>query len=140
MSKPGQNRRRQARYLALQALYQWAISQDDISKIERQFLIDNEAAQIDVPFFQKLLYGVPTALDKLDETLSPHLDRKLSDIDPIELTILRLGCFELMECSDIPYRVVINEALELAKLFGAEEGFKYINAVLDAVNTKLSSR
>ena len=88
-------------------------------------------------YFQDLLRGVPTHLNELDAALSPCLDRALASVDPVERATLRLAAYELAHHPEIPYRVVINEAVELAKVFGAEEGHKYVNGVLDKLAKKL---
>ena len=84
-----------------------------------------------------MLHTIPTKVNTLDEIIEPFLDRPISDLNPIELIILRMGVYELADRPDIPYRVIINECLELAKKFGAEEGYKYVNGVLDKVARKL---
>lgn len=125
--------RRKSRRLALQALYQWQIADTRVGEIELQFREDNDFTKIDAEYFHELLHGVPAHLSAIDLTLRPYLDRRIDEIDPIERALLRLATYEFMHRLDVPYRVVINEALELAKTFGAEEGFKYINGVLDKV-------
>jgi N utilization substance protein B len=131
------NRRSRARQYALQALYQWQMTRQDIGVVERQFLEDEELTQADVGLFVTLLRGVPTSLSRLDSALAPLLDRPLEQVDPVERAVLRIGAYELMEHLDIPYRVVINEAVELAKLFGAEQGHRYVNGVLDKLAKRL---
>jgi N utilization substance protein B len=123
--------RRNARQWTLQALYQWRMAGTDLSRIEQQFLVDNDPAKVDVDYFRRLLHGIPPVVTELDHAFEPFLDRSLKELDPIELSILRLGCFELMHCPDIPYRVVINEGIELAKRFGASASHRYVNGVLD---------
>jgi N utilization substance protein B len=125
------NKRSSARQYALQALYQWQVAKQDIVVIESQFLEDEELAKADVGLFVDLLHGVPRELTQLDEALDPLLDRPVSQVDPVERAILRIGAFELIHHLDIPYRVVINEAVELAKTYGAEKGHRYVNGVLD---------
>jgi len=133
------NRRSRARQYALQALYQWQMTGQDISVVEHQFLEDEELAKVDVGLFVALLRGVPTRLSHLDAALAALLDRPLEQVDPVERAVLRIGAYELMEHPDIPYRVVINEAVELAKLFGAEQGHRYVNGVLDKLAKRLRS-
>lgn len=125
--------RRKARRLALQALYQWQIADTRVAEIELQFREDNDLTKVDAAYFSELLHGVPSALSEIDAVLAPVLDRPLAEVDPIERALLRLATYEFLRRPDVPYRVVINEALELAKTFGAEEGFKYVNGVLDKV-------
>jgi N utilization substance protein B len=123
-----------ARQRALQALYQWQLSGQDIDLILQQFLDDEEDMnQVDVPYFKRLLHGIHEEVKQLDTTFSKFLDRGLSQIDPIELAILRIGCYELKQCPDIPFKVVINEGVELAKQFGAEMSHKYVNGILDKI-------
>ena len=124
-------KRSQARLHLVQALYQWQMTGQDVSEVERQFLAERDLSGFDVGYFHELLHGVPARLNRLDEALGPLLDRSISSVDPVERAILRLGAYELLQHPEIPYRVVINEAVELAKTFGATEGHKYVNGVLD---------
>lgn len=123
--------RRRARRLTLQAMYQWQLAKPPVIQIEAEFLVDNDSDRFDKAFFRELLNGVTSQVSELDDFLSPLLDRDIKDLDPIELALLRMGCFELKDRLDIPYRVVINENVELAKKFGGTDGYKYINGVLD---------
>ncbi|MFC1684595.1 transcription antitermination factor NusB [Pseudomonadota bacterium] len=124
-------KRTKARQHALQGLYQWQVAGQDIQDIINQFLADQDIKTFEVSYFQDLLRGVPTHLSELDAALSPCLDRALASVDPVERATLRLAAYELAHHPEVPYRVVINEAVELAKVFGAEEGHKYVNGVLD---------
>jgi N utilization substance protein B len=124
-------KRSQARQHAVQAIYQWQLTGHDIRDIDSQFLQEHDSDNFEVDYFQELLHGVPANLTTLDEKLSPCLDRAIESVDPVERAILRLGAYELAHHLEVPYRVVINEAVELAKLFGAEHGHKYVNGVLD---------
>lgn len=123
--------RRKARELAVQAVYSWQISQNSITDIEVNFITENSKRRFDIEYFQQLLRGVASNVAELDLAISPHVDRPLDDIDHVEKAILRVAVFELSECQDVPYRVVINEAIELAKLFAADDSHKFINGVLD---------
>lgn len=123
--------RRKARHYALQALYQWHMSKNSLNDIEAQFLCDYDFAQVDVAFFRDILHQVPAHLGEIEQAFAGHLDRPLDDLDPIELSLLRLGSYELLKRIDVPYKVVINESVALAKKFGATDGHKYINGVLD---------
>ena len=126
--------RRRARSAAVQALYQWHMTGQDAAEIERQFLderIAGDAPTIDRGFFHELLHGVVAAADRLDRRIEPLLDRPVDRVDPVECAILRLGAFELVERREIPTGVTINEAVELAKTFGGENGHRYVNGVLD---------
>lgn len=122
--------RRKARSLILQALYQWLIAKADPLEIESQFHEEN-SGKIDWEYFREIFFEIPKQVSFLDEQISPLLDRQLSALDPVERALLYLGVFELAHRPDIPYRVVINECVELAKTFGATESHKYINGVLD---------
>ncbi len=135
--KPSMSARKRARRLAMQALYQWHLAQGSLSAIEAQFIADNDMSQVDVSYFRKLLHGVPKHCKVIDEHLEPLLDRSIDEITPVELAILRLGAYELIEVIEVPYRVVINEGIELAKKFGATDGHKFVNGVLDRLSKKL---
>jgi len=123
--------RRKARELAVQAVYSWQISQNSVSDIEVNFITDNSKRRFDIEYFQLLLRGVTNNVSELDLAISPHVDRPLDDIDHVEKAILRVAVFELSDCQDVPYRVVINEAIELAKSFAADDSHKFVNGVLD---------
>lgn len=126
--------RRRARAAAVQALYQWHMTGQDAAEIEAQFLADrlvDEARPVDRGFFHDLLHGVVDRAERLDRRLEPLLDRPIARVDPVERAILRLGAFELVERAEIPTGVTINEAVELAKTFGGENGHRYVNGVLD---------
>lgn len=141
MSKTPRNtlaaERRKARHYGMQALYQWYMAGATLSDIEAEFRSEYDFAHVDLEYFQALLHGVPACVDELDAAFEPLLDRKLDDLDPIERTLLRMGVFELRERQDVPYKVVINEAVSLAKKFGATDGHKYINGVLDKAARQL---
>ncbi|MDH3642156.1 MAG: transcription antitermination factor NusB [Gammaproteobacteria bacterium] len=130
-SKPNPWARRRARRALVQAVYQWQMSDADTSAVEREFLAEKALAKADVEFFQELLRGVLHHSDEVDVLFTPLLDREFASLDQVELAILRLGAFELKNRIDVPYRVVIDEYVQLAKLFGAEDSYKYINGVLD---------
>ena len=125
--------RRQARHFGLQALYQWTLSGAALADIEAEFRVDNDFRHTDGDYFTAILKGVTSDVDALEALFSPALDRSLDDLDPIERNLLRLGAFELRDRIDVPYKVVINEAVSLAKKFGATESHRYINGVLDKV-------
>jgi len=130
MKVPRPNRRRARRY-AVQALYGWTMSQNAVQDVEQYFLIEHEKDNFDRAYFHILLQGVTQQIDSLDELLAPQLDRDLNDLDLVEHTILRIAVLELRDHLDIPYRVVINEALDLTKAFGATDSYKFVNGVLD---------
>jgi N utilization substance protein B len=123
--------RRRARRLLVQALYQWQLTGASVGDLEDQFRGRKEYGRIEKPFFSQLLMGVIRQVDALDELLEPLLDRALKDLDQVERAILRAGAFELNGRIDVPYKVVIDEYVALAKVFGAEESHRYVNAVLD---------
>lgn len=129
--------RSRSRSLAIQALYQWQLAGQDVGAIVDHFMLEQDASRFDVEYFSELVRGVPTHLDELDTALAPCIDRALESVDPVERAILRLGAYELIEHPEIPYRVVINEAVELAKTFGAEQGHRYVNGVLDKAARQL---
>ena len=107
--------RRKARHFAVQAIYQWQMTQDNVADIEEQFKLDQDMKGVDLGYFRELLFGGAGNLSKLDTTFSPFLSRKLDDLDQIDKGVLRLACYELSYCKDVPYKVVINEEIGLAK-------------------------
>ena len=129
--------RRKARHFGLQALYQWTLSNASLVDIDAEFRVDNDFRHTDGDYFQAILRGVMQDVEALEALFSPLLDRALDDLDPIERNLLRMGTFELKERIDVPYKVVINEAVSLAKKFGATESHRYINGVLDKVASEL---
>jgi N utilization substance protein B len=141
VNKPAHNtlaaERRKARHYGMQALYQWYMAGASLAAIEAEFRADYDFSHVDLEYFQALLHGVPAHVDELEARLEPLLDRKLDDLDPIERTLLRMGTFELAERVDVPYKVVINESVSLAKKFGATDSHKYINGVLDKIARQL---
>jgi N utilization substance protein B len=141
MSKPARNtlaaERRKARHYGMQALYQWHMAGASLSDIEAEFREDYDFSHVDLAYFQALLHEIPACVDELDAALEPLLDRKLNELDPIERTLLRMGMFELTRRIDVPYKVVINEEVALAKKFGATDSHKYINGVLDKAAREL---
>jgi N utilization substance protein B len=123
--------RTQARRAVLQALYQWQMNPSSLVEIEQQFLTDAAIQVGSKSFFSGLLQGVLSHLESIDATIATALDRPIAQLNPVELSALRLGVCELSQMPETPYRVVINEAVELAKAFGAEGGHAYVNGVLD---------
>ncbi len=130
-------KRSRSRQLALQALYQWQLASQNIKEIIQQFKDNEPPNSYEEAYFTDLVRGVPTHLHELDEALSPYLDRAILSVDPVERAALRLGAYELAHHPEVPYRVAINEAVELTKIFGAEDGHKYINGVLDKLARQL---
>lgn len=137
--KPKASARRKARSFALQALYGWHVADLPLSDIEAHYRTDNDFAKVDGAYFHELLTGVGKNLTELDECLATVLDRPVKELDPIELATLRIGVYELMFRIDVPYKVVINEGIELAKTFGATDGHKYVNGILDKLAPRLRS-
>ncbi|MDO7909895.1 transcription antitermination factor NusB [Pseudomonas monteilii] len=130
--KPSKSlKRREARKLATQALYQWHMAKHSLNEIEAQFRVDNDFTDIDGAYFREILHGVPAIKSEIDSALMPCLNLTLDELDPVELAVLRLSTWELIKRIDVPYRVVINEGVELAKVFGATDGHKFVNGVLD---------
>ena len=135
MNKPVHNtlaaERRKARHYGMQALYQWHMAGASVTDIEAEFRADYDFSHVDLEYFQALLHGIPACVDELDAAMEPLLDRKLDDLGPVERALLRMGMYELIHRIDVPYKVVINEEVALAKKFGATDSHKYINGVLD---------
>ena len=132
MSLPSQ--RRKARQLLVQALYQWQMAGSAINVIEAEFRTDYDMKPVDIQYFHELLHEVPARLDALETVFGKYLqDRQLKELDPITLALLRMATYELKNRIDVPYKVVINESVSLAKKFGASDAHKFINGVLDKV-------
>lgn len=123
--------RRKARRFAVQALYQWQLAGANLAQIEAEFRVDNDMSKVDLEYFHDILHGVPREKSELDDKFLPFLDRRLDELTPVELAILRLSTYEMAHRIDVPYKVVINEAVELSKTFGANDAHKYVNGVLD---------
>ncbi|MCM0035696.1 MAG: transcription antitermination factor NusB [Burkholderiaceae bacterium] len=140
---PPRSARRRARELALQGLYAWLVrdteSLQDAGAIEAHLRDEDEFDQADVVWFQTLLHGAMNEAPALREKFSPFVDRPLAELSPIEHGILLIGSFELVHQIDVPYRVAINEAVELAKSFGGTDGFKFVNGVLDKLAAEVRS-
>ena len=128
---PAKSPRRRSRELAMQGIYQWRVSGNDAADIEKQMLAEKNLGRYDKPMFSRLLRGTLSKQETLAELLAPYLDRAPLELSPVEFAILMLGAFELSNQPDVPYKVVINEAVELAKTFGGTDGHKYVNGVLD---------
>jgi transcription antitermination protein NusB len=135
-SKTPLAQRRKARTLIMQALYQWHVSKSEPLEIEAQFHEQN-GGKIDWEYFSEVFLEIPKQQEILDQHIAPLLDREMKSLDPVERALLYLGTFELANRIDIPYRVVINECVELAKTFGATDSHKYINGVLDKLAVTL---
>jgi len=129
--------RSNARRRALQALYQWQMTGQNLTDIEAQFLQEEDMAKTDVDYFKELLHQIPGHLTDLEAHCMPHVSRPMDQVDPVERAALLIGLYELQFRLDVPYRVAINEAVELAKTFGAEQGHKFVNGLLDKVAKQL---
>lgn len=125
--------RHRARECAVQALYSWQISGNTITDIQSHFFAEQDMQNVDTNYFCELLAGVSQHHASLDVQMAPHLSRTLNELGPVEKAVLRIALYELIKRADVPYKVVINEAIVLAKTFGAEESHKFINGVLDSV-------
>ena len=123
--------RRRARELALQGLYEWQISKADVAIVDAHMREHDGFARCDVEHFDALLHGCVAQIDALDAVITRHIDRRITLLSPVEHGVLLIGVYELTHCVSIPYRVAINEAVELAKSFGGTDGHKYVNGVLD---------
>ena len=131
MERNKPSNRRKARSLLVQALYQWQLTGADIGVIEAEFFTDNKMDKVDTHFFRELLHAIPRRVSEIDNAVAPYLDRKEGDLDPVSRAVLRIGAYELLFRIDVPYKVAINEAVNLAKSYGPSEAHKYINGVLD---------
>ena len=125
------NARQKARRLAMQAVYQWLMADTESAALIEQFLDDDKMEHADADYFRQVLLGVMQSITEIEALMSEVLDRPVAQLDPIERAVLSVGGYELIHCPEVPYRVVINEAVELAKAFGATGGHRYINGVMD---------
>ena len=129
--RPNPAARRKARHYAMQALYQWEMAGASLATIEAEFIADNNMKHVDLEYFRDILRGVPKTVAELDQKVEPCLSRSIDEVTPVELAILRLAAYELEHRIDVPYRVIINESVELSKKFGANESHRFINGALD---------
>lgn len=123
--------RHNARKAAVQALYQWDITKQRTDEIESHFEQIHDLQNVDRKYLREVMHEVPDATEELEELISPFLDREFRALDPVERAILRLGAYELKFKMDVPTKVVINEMIELAKVFGADHSYKFVNGVID---------
>ncbi len=130
---PPKSARRRSRELALQGLYQWLLAREDGGAIQAHLHETPGFEKADLGHFEALLHGAIRDAVELDALIAPHLDRKVGELSPVEHGVLLLGAFELLRMPEIPYRVVINEAVEITKTFGGTDGYKFVNGVLDRV-------
>jgi len=131
------SKRRKGRRYAVQGLYQWQLTDNNPADIYELMLVDVNLNKTDLPYMEELITKVPEHIEAIDSALTPKLSRKITEVDPVERAILRIATYELLHHLEIPYRVVINEAIEQAKTFGAEDGHKFVNGVLDKLATVL---
>jgi N utilization substance protein B len=131
--------RSRARRRALQALYAWQMSGSHMKAVIEQFRHEQDMEVADLEYFEDLLRGVEQHVEAIDDALKPYVDREVGQIDPIERAALRLATYELKYRPDVPYRVIINEAIEVTKRFGADHGHSYVNGVLDKLASALRS-
>lgn len=129
--------RSRARRLAVQALYQWLVSGDEVRVVIGQFLDDRNTGRADRDYFRAIVAGVADDEPELESMLAPLLDRPVAQLDPVEHVILLLAMLELRDRSDVPFRVIIDEAVELARMFGADQSWRFINAVVDRASRAL---
>ncbi len=132
-------KRGKSREAALKGLYQWQLAGMEAKAIASYLEQEEEFGKLDIPYFSTLLEGTIGGSEQLKEALQPCLDRPFSELSPVEAAILLMGAYELVHQADIPYRVVINEAVELAKRYGGTDGHKYVNGVLDKLASRLRS-
>ncbi|MGP1930284.1 MAG: transcription antitermination factor NusB [Arsenophonus sp. ET-YP4-MAG3] len=132
--------RHRARECIIQAIYSWQLSGNNIKDIEIEFLSNQNMFDVDMIYFSELLIGISINVCELDKKITPYLSRKFNEIGQIEKAVLRLAMFEFCYRDDIPYKVIINEAVELAKIFGAEESHKFINGALDKIISNMKKK
>lgn len=137
MSKSSHWARHRTRKVLMQAIYQWQMTQAGTHALEKEYREAGALKKADETYFGELLRGVVAGREELDALLAPLLDRKVEELDRVELALLRLGAYELKHRIDVPFRVVIDEYVELAKTYGAEDSYKYVNGVLDRLAADL---
>jgi len=125
--------KQKARRLLVQALYSWELGGTDLETIEVNFHLENDMSKVDTELFKTILFGAPQNLEQIDSAYQKYLDREQEKLDPVSRAILRLTTYELMFSIEVPYKVAINEGVNLAKTFGPTDAFKFINGVLDRV-------
>jgi N utilization substance protein B len=131
-------KRHKARHYAMQALYQWHMAGAQLNDIEAEFRAEYDFGKVDGEYFHALLHEIPAKVDEIEAVFAPHMvERSVEELGPVELALLRIGSYELMERIDVPYKVVINESVNLAKKFGATDSHKFVNGVLDQVARQL---
>lgn len=128
-----------ARRAVVQALYQWEMTQQSRLEIEKYFLSDDNQKKSDTEYFQELIREIPRIVAEIDESLAPYIDRNIALVDPIERAVLRIAAYELLHHPEIPYRVVLNEAIELSRTFGSENSYRFVNGILDKMGANIRS-
>ena len=140
LANPLAAKRHKARHYAMQALYQWHMAGASPGEIEAEFREEYDFRKVDGDYFHALLHDIPADIEGIEAAFAPYMvERSLEELDPIERALLRIATYELIERMDVPYKVVINEAVNLAKKFGATDSHKFINGVLDQVAHQLRS-
>ncbi|MCS6763509.1 MAG: transcription antitermination factor NusB [Candidatus Protistobacter heckmanni] len=134
---PTKSARRRARELALQGIYEWLLNPSGAAQIEANLRTGDSFGRVDQLHFNAVLDGVIKGEPELTAAIAPHLDRPVEQLSPVERAALMIGAYELTHCLDIPYKVAINEAVELTKTFGGTDGFRFVNGVLDKLALKL---
>jgi N utilization substance protein B len=137
VKKAASSPRHRARELAMQGIYQWRLSGEDIAEIEKMTRDEKSLGRYDAEFYSHLLRGTLNRVEALRDAIAPHLDRAVNELSPVEYSVLLLGAYELAHLPEIPYRVIINEEVELAKTFGGSDGHKFVNGVLDKLAARL---
>lgn len=137
MDKQKIRARQRARQLALQALYQWWIAKHSMIEVEAQFRAVNTMEKIDDVYFSQLIHGVDKNQKQIEEYFEPFLDRGIHELNPVELAVLRLSAYELIFCPETPYRIILEESVLLAKTYGSQDGFRYVNGVLNQLAKKV---
>jgi N utilization substance protein B len=132
-----QRGRVRARRCAVQALYQWQLAGQEPRDILNEFIAEREILDVDMGYFAELTRGIPSHIQDLETLLAPVLDRSFASLDPVERAILLIGAYELRYCPEVPWRVAINEAVELTKMFGAEQAHRFVNGALDKLGRHL---
>lgn len=137
--KPGSVRRgrREARQYALQSLYSWLLTGNSVSDIQASMRAEYDFSKTDLEYYKELMKGVTQGRDELDDAMAPYIARQIEEVTPIEKSILYVAIYELRERLDVPFQVVLNEAIELTKLFGTEDAHKFVNAALDRLAPRL---
>jgi len=125
------NSKHNARQRAVQALYSWRLTGNDLSDIEALYITEQDMSKVDKKYFKELLHQVAKLSGECAQAIAPLLDRNVEEVDPVEWAILEIAYYELLKKINVPFRVVINESVQLAKVFGAEDSYKFINGVVD---------